>query len=628
MVHKKAVLIFFLILLASSACALSINAEVDPVNLIEETNENNLFSYTVGELTETGTIGITFAPVYLEDKDTYIDTVEESLDFIKSTYPFSENGVVTRIVKEPRKPTLFGIPYEGTDPIDIQAIVISLWTEFRLMGADLVPDQNPIYPDNVIVGIVPYGFFGGKMSGVSSLVIRNTVLIEPGGRPVAAHEIGHIYELCEEYDAIPYWLEFGLFGGCGNAFPTCHKIKIGLQTYCAGNRDTNGFWISEEKPIYPFNRNYFGTIENLQETKWGVETYNDATCTEIENADEEYKMTCTFYYYNFMGVPPVSSEWVSKETYAYLLSIFENPGAMLIKSTEFQQLNSSSSQSLLVSGLVDRNGWIGLQDWYLIPAVQQEEIPSGPYSIRLLDAGNNVLGETPFAVSFALLSDPPMDLNTSGFAFTIPFVEGTKKIEVTYNGETKAEKAVSNNAPIVSIVSPKGSEKWNGVRTIDWTASDADHDELSFVLQYSSDDGVTWNPIAINLNETSYDLNFGVLEPAGTYRVKVIATDGVLVGADVSNRFTVLPQGPIGLDSDGDGVNDAVDKCPDTTGLQEAYGCSCRQILDLKPGEDEGELKNGCSAGTIEVFKKQIGWAEGCCLNRLIEKKSQQAHKN
>jgi len=64
------------------------------------------------------------------------------------------------------------------------------------------------------------------------------------------------------------------------------------------------------------------------------------------------------------------------------------------------------------------------------------------------------------------------------------------------------------------------------------------------------------------------------------------------------------------LDSDNDGVFDTEDKCPNTVGQQLVYGCSCQQILDLKPGVDAGEYRNGCSQGTIEVFTKAIGWAK------------------
>lgn len=64
-------------------------------------------------------------------------------------------------------------------------------------------------------------------------------------------------------------------------------------------------------------------------------------------------------------------------------------------------------------------------------------------------------------------------------------------------------------------------------------------------------------------------------------------------------------------DSDGDGIFDEEDKCPDTSQDEEqvAYGCSCSQILDLKPGEDTIGKRKECSKGVIKVFAKAIGWA-------------------
>jgi len=63
-------------------------------------------------------------------------------------------------------------------------------------------------------------------------------------------------------------------------------------------------------------------------------------------------------------------------------------------------------------------------------------------------------------------------------------------------------------------------------------------------------------------------------------------------------------------DLDGDGVPNSEDKCPNTIGEQLVYGCSCEQILKLKPGEDTATNREGCSKGIVEVFTKGIGWAK------------------
>lgn len=63
-------------------------------------------------------------------------------------------------------------------------------------------------------------------------------------------------------------------------------------------------------------------------------------------------------------------------------------------------------------------------------------------------------------------------------------------------------------------------------------------------------------------------------------------------------------------DSDGDGVLNYMDWCPDTQGEALAHGCSCEQILEIKPGKSKGLEKKGCSEGTIKVFESIIGWTK------------------
>jgi hypothetical protein len=72
----------------------------------------------------------------------------------------------------------------------------------------------------------------------------------------------------------------------------------------------------------------------------------------------------------------------------------------------------------------------------------------------------------------------------------------------------------------------------------------------------------------------------------------------------------VWEEGCLVLDSDGDGIPDADDKCPNTEGEQLVYGCSCEQVLELKPGEDTAENRQGCSQGLLNVFENAIGWAK------------------
>jgi hypothetical protein len=77
------------------------------------------------------------------------------------------------------------------------------------------------------------------------------------------------------------------------------------------------------------------------------------------------------------------------------------------------------------------------------------------------------------------------------------------------------------------------------------------------------------------------------------------------------------------VDNDNDNFNDCTeDLClntiPDNFDLKlnhfagNWYGCSCNDILVCKPGKNKGELKYGCTKGTINSWTKQIGWAKDC----------------
>lgn len=160
----------------------------------------------------------------------------------------------------------------------------------------------------------------------------------------------------------------------------------------------------------------------------------------------------------------------------------------------------------------------------------------------------------------------------------------------------------------------------------------------------------TLGNINSSANITLYGMDsFGFTNP-------LIFRNGVDCGIDCSNfthldaatvKFNVTYAGAnysIGsLDSDNDGVEDSLDICPNTElpetfellpnhfgdvdgdgvfeklivekknerevvnsefNLEDTSGCSCNQILEIKPGKNIGESINGCTKGTIIAFSK------------------------
>jgi hypothetical protein len=109
-----------------------------------------------------------------------------------------------------------------------------------------------------------------------------------------------------------------------------------------------------------------------------------------------------------------------------------------------------------------------------------------------------------------------------------------------------ADWAVSAHAPQVTLLSPDGGETFEDTMTITWSGSDADGDDLFYSLQYSPDNGQTWQAVAVNLGETSLELDtLDDLPGNNEALMRVIATDGINTSTDESDAvFSVARHSP------------------------------------------------------------------------------------
>ncbi|HLD59035.1 MAG TPA: CARDB domain-containing protein [archaeon] len=285
----------------------------------------------------------------------------------------------------------------------------------------------------------------------------------------------------------------------GHTFGLCDEITIGgdcgRPEGCSGcpNPDpngqiVNGFWVD----------------------------CNDSWCGNKERINAASLMS---YQSGELG------KWIAKDEYTHLLNLF------MIPHTEPEQV-------LLLSGTVDKNNTVELDPWYLVDGYPSE-IEAGPYSIQVLDSNEQVLNDINFNVNFLPYANPPIDTNVTAFVFAIPYNTDTNKVIVKYDGLIKAERQISSNAPTVTITSPTSEDIWTGINSITWNSSDLDGDNLSYVLEYSSDNGATWNPLAIGITDTNYSWNADFATPSNNAKIKIIATDGVLTSEAVSDNFIV-----------------------------------------------------------------------------------------
>jgi hypothetical protein len=135
-----------------------------------------------------------------------------------------------------------------------------------------------------------------------------------------------------------------------------------------------------------------------------------------------------------------------------------------------------------------------------------------------------------------------------------PTTTGTMYVTVTkYNYlpyEGSATVVTGGSDPTITVTYPNGGETLSESATITWTATDPDPGETALLdidLEYSSNGGGNWNPIASGeSNDGSYDWDVSGLSDGSNYLVRATATDPTARSDDDQSdaAFTIQNAGP------------------------------------------------------------------------------------
>ena len=141
----------------------------------------------------------------------------------------------------------------------------------------------------------------------------------------------------------------------------------------------------------------------------------------------------------------------------------------------------------------------------------------------------------------------------------VPFVAGTAQVDILGpNGQVLASVKAGANPPTVKVLSPNGGESLDGDEiTVSWEAADADGDPLSFTVQYSPDNGKSWNVVyssaideedltalgtgAQSSNAISVVVDAGNFVAGDQGLIRVWASDGVNTVSDQSDGTFRIP---------------------------------------------------------------------------------------
>lgn len=263
---------------------------------------------------------------------------------------------------------------------------------------------------------------------------------------------------------------------------------------------------------------------------------------------------------NWAPVPPdqagdlmsyANSRWTSDFNWNALLHAIPTTTGAALQDTPPPQIDVAGQTLTLVSGHLSWNTQTAqLLPAYTLPgnsydtnkAVQSLQAltqiqTNYPVSVRLLDQAGVLITNYPLF----LLAGADGSAGEFNFAELVPFISGTRRLQIVQLGTVIAERVVSPSAPVLAVGTPVVADQ---SVALDWTASDADGDFLTYAIQYSADDGHTWLTLDPLYDGLSITIDGRRLPGGDSARLRVIASDGVNSTAAMTPPFALPKHAP------------------------------------------------------------------------------------
>jgi hypothetical protein len=257
-----------------------------------------------------------------------------------------------------------------------------------------------------------------------------------------------------------------------------------------------------------------------------------------------------------------SSRWPSDWTYAALLGELREAADRVAQGEELAMSTSAdwaeAAEFIFAAGIISPTAQTAeLDPFYLTSEPDRKFVTrsygqelataasADVYSLVLEDAQGGVLYTHTFTGTAQ--TDDNMSPGDVIFGEVFPYTPAARV--VLKHGETElAARDVSAHAPTVTLLSPNGGETITDHLTISWTGSDPDGDDVRYTVQYSADDGGTWEAVARDWMDTTFETTPGDLSTypgSDVARVRVIASDGVNTAMDESDAvFSLARKAP------------------------------------------------------------------------------------
>lgn len=465
---------------------------ISNVSAIQDNNtvNNNMIKYV--NITSTKNTSIIYFPMD-EIKTWYENRVNDNHNFVQDAYPIKDNGIRKTIdynVYDSKNISLTN-DFKRCNFLTkiFTAKHLSTDREHRVIG---ITDNDWYSQHGMASGTRGYTCFGNYQSALISV---------EEFRHHAAHEIGHTYWLCDEYNIsgkTPWYdQDPQISGGCPN----------GDENPDDGQLDTN-------------------CLNGIQ----GCLTYTDRKLISYLSGEGMVELR------NFMGPSTGNNNdrWISKESYKHLIN------KLSVKTNEVK-----IKKAVVVTGIIYKNDTVSINPIYWVENYTYINYSSqGNYSV-IIKEGQNSYYSRNFTADYILYSigGDSSILNNTGFAFVLPATESTTSFEIVKNGQTLEEINISPNTPQILVDSINESEPITKPFNLTWNATDVDNDALYYAILVSPDNGTNYTTLDIDYQNKYYEVDPNDFDYSEKYLFKIIVTDGTNTDYDYSNTVAmgVLP---------------------------------------------------------------------------------------
>jgi hypothetical protein len=340
----------------------------------------------------------------------------------------------------------------------------------------------------------------------------------------------------------PAWVKE--FNGRGETDGNTLLIRMGADKNDTWNQPRGGFALAHELS-HNYGRNHINTPKSCsnEPPDAPLDVYNGDPCTLGITIDLNDSAAPIGYDYRTgtLILPAMAGDlmtyatnrWMSSQTWRANINSIpgrDGPAAGLAPVAP-----SPDGPVLFVQGLLNTAAPSGL----LLPLIQGEPgvfddariadsiaasqalPPDAPFRLIQLDAGGTLLSD--FAAVTSGFTDGPAD--QLKFDQFLPRNSAAVRVQLVGHGRVLAESIASASAPVVSLDAP-ALDPVNETLSLSWIATDAENDPMLFTVQFTPDDGLTWQTLRAHDPSLGLAISTRLLPGGDACRLRVLAADG------------------------------------------------------------------------------------------------------